>query len=248
MKLELVPAKGSPVRRGKCGKDKEGQLRSDSIGSGKAVRAARAALAVGILVLAPWGAIQPANAVEVQKVDPDQCRQDDQACIQAWYKEYSTAIIGEFKYYAGHEDFLAEMLAAVPQEALLTSKLSLMLIEGGTKYSQWAALKDESVARNAGLDMPRYQAILGACRDAISGIRTALFDLRQHRENVRAEASQYLKNATACERALALPPVVSRLRNPGQPARAPSPALAPSPAPEVAPQGPMDIRPAGQRP
>ncbi|MFI5014460.1 MAG: hypothetical protein ACHQAY_19170 [Hyphomicrobiales bacterium] len=205
------------------------------------LRTARAAATLGMLALWLAGASEPAKAVEVQKTDPEQC-QEDKACVEAWYKEYSTALIGEFKYYAGQEDFLAEMMAA-PQETLLTAKLSLLLIEGGTKYSQWVPLKDEAVARNAGLDMARYQAILGACRDAISGMRTALFDLRQHRGNVRAEAGQYLKNAAACEKAFGLPPVISKLRSAGQPAR----ALAP-PAPTVAPQGPMDIRPAMQRP
>lgn len=201
-------------------------------------RVVRAALALCVFALSPSGTIERANAVEVQRYDPDQCGEDDKACIQAWYKEYSSGLIGEFKYYAGQEDFLAEMLAA-PQETLLTAKLSLLLIEGGTKYDHWVPLKDEAAASGAGLDMQRYRAILGACRDAISGMRAALFDLRQHRDNVRAKVSQYLRNATACEKAFALPPMLSKLRSRSQPARAPTPE---------APQGPMDIRPARQPP
>jgi hypothetical protein len=204
-------------------------------------RVARAALALGILALSSFGAIGRACAVEAQKADPDQCGEGDKACIKAWYKEYSSGLLGEFKYYAGQEDFLSEMLAD-PQETLLTAKLSLLLVEGGTRYSQWVPLKDEAAARNAGLDMARYGAILGPCRDAIAGMRSALFDLRQHRDNARIEAGQYLKNASACEKAFALPATASKLRGRGPPARAP---LA---APSVAPQGPMDITPGKPQP
>ncbi len=160
----------------------------------------------GIAILSFDGKSRRAYAVELQKYDPGQCQEQDEDCVRNWYAEYSTGLLGEFKYYAGEEDFLAEMLAD-PQETLLTAKLSLILIEGGTRYSQWAALTDEAVAMKAGLDMPRYEAIVGVCRDAISDMRGALFDLRQHRDKARLEAGQYLKNATACEKAFAFSPV-----------------------------------------
>jgi len=203
------------------------------------LRAARAVLATGLFALSLLCSMARADAVEIQKADPAECGDDDKSCIQAWYKEYAGGIIGEFKYYAGQEDFLADMLAS-PQESLLTAKLSLLLIEGGTRYDQWAAIKDEQVARNAGLDMLRYGALLGACHDAIAGMRTALFDMRRRRDNARAEAGQYLKSAVACEKAFALPAAVSRLRNP-RPARVPAPAI-------PAPHGPMDITPAVPQP
>jgi hypothetical protein len=171
-------------------------------------------LGLGIAVLPFGGKTRQAYAVELQKFDPGQCQEQDEDCARNWYAEYSAGLLGEFKYYAGEEDFLAEMLAD-PQETLLTAKLSLILIEGGTRYSQWAALTDEAVARKAGLDMPRYAAIVGVCRDAISDMRSALFDLRQHRDKARLEAGQYLKNAVACEKAFALSPAISKLRERG---------------------------------
>ena len=189
----------------------------------------RIAFRLGLIAAAFLCAAGRAWAVEAQNADPAQCVADDKSCIAAWYKEYSAGLLGEFKYYAGQEDFLADMMVDAPA-TLLTAKLSLLLVEGGTKYSQWALLDDEAAARNAGLDMARYQAIIGSCREAISTMRSALFDLRQHRENVRAEAGQYLKNATACEKAFALPAKVSRLRNKGKPQRAPAPAVDPDAA------------------
>jgi hypothetical protein len=202
-------------------------------------RVACVLLVLGIAALSLSGANRRAYAVELQKFDPDQCQEGDKACIQAWYKEYSAGLLLEFKYYAGQEDFLAEMLTD-PQETLLTAKLSLILIEAGTRYSQWVALTDESIAKNAGLDMPRYQAILGACRDAISIMRAALFDLREHRDKARIEASEYLKNAAACEKSFGLAPMGSKLRNLGRAQRPPAP---------VAPGGgPLDITPQKQRP
>ena len=177
-------------------------------------RVACIVLGFGITVLSFGGMTGQAQAVELQKFDPGQCREQGEDCARNWYAEYSAGLLAEFKYYAGEEDFLAEMLAD-PQETLLTAKLSLILIEGGTRYSQWAALTDEAVARKAGLDMPRYAAIVGACRDAISDMRSALFDLRQHRDKARLETGQYLKNALACEKAFALPPVISKLRGHG---------------------------------
>ncbi|SDR24114.1 hypothetical protein SAMN05519103_01425 [Rhizobiales bacterium GAS113] len=206
-------------------------------------RVARVFGACFLLAVSLWCAIGQANATEIQKSDPEQCREDGQACVEAWYKEYSAGLIGELKYYAGQEDFLADMLAD-RQEPLITARLSLLLIEGGVKYSQWAMLKDGALAESAHLDMPRYHAIIGVCRDAISGMRTALFDLRQRRDAVRAEANQYLKDATACERALALAPKLSRLRSPGRPAR----ATAPPAATGDATSGPMDIVPSTPRP
>ena len=199
-------------------------------------RAARALPAIGLIAALSLGLACKAGAVEAQKADPEQCADEEKACVEAWYKEYAAGLLGELKYYAGFEDFLAEMLAD-PQATLLNAKLSLILVEGGTRYSQWALLKDEDAARNAGLDMPRYQAIIGPCREAISDMRTALFDLRQHRENVRAEAAQYLKSATACEKAFALPARLSKLRSGGKPLR-PS-----APGPEPATPGPMEITP-----
>ncbi|MBV9430332.1 MAG: hypothetical protein JO137_00785, partial [Hyphomicrobiales bacterium] len=148
---------------------------------------------------------------EAQKFDPGQCQSEDEGCVRSWYAEYSAGLIAEFKYYARNEDFLAEMLAD-PQETLLTAKLSLILIEGGTKYSQWAVLGDEEAARKAGLDLPHYEAITGVCRDAVSNMRAALFDLRQHRDKAHQEAGAYLKNAMSCEKTFGLSPVVSKLR------------------------------------
>jgi hypothetical protein len=177
-------------------------------------RVACIVLGFGITVLSFGGMTGQAQAVELQKFDPGQCREQGEDCARNWYAEYSAGLLAEFKYYAGEEDFLAEMLAD-PQETLLTAKLSLILIEGGTRYSQWAALTDEAVARKAGLDMPRYAAIVGVCRDAISDMRSALFDLRQHRDKARLETGQYLKNALACEKAFALAPVISKLRGHG---------------------------------
>jgi hypothetical protein len=195
-------------------------------------------LALGIFGISVSGATRCAHAGEPQNLDPGQCQEGDKACIQAWYKEYSAGLLSELKYYAGQEDFLAEMLAD-PREALVTAKLSLILIEGGTRYSRWAVLDDEATARSAGLDMPRYQAILGVCRDAISGMHAALFDLREHRDKARNGASQYLKNALACEKAFGIAPVASRLRSPGQARRAPAP---------VAPNLPLDIMPRKEQP
>ena len=182
------------------------------------------------------------SSAEAQKANPDQCEDGDQACVQAWFKEYSAGIIGEFRYYAGQEDFLADMLTD-RQEPLITAKLSLLLIGGNVRYSQWALIKDESVAEGAHLDMQRYRTVTGACRDAISTMRTALFDLRQRREAVRGEATQYLKDATACEKAMGLAPTPSRLR--GKPARAPR-GSQPQPSAtsgDGAASGPMEIAP-----
>ncbi|MBV9569522.1 MAG: hypothetical protein JO172_15435 [Hyphomicrobiales bacterium] len=194
-------------------------------------------LGLGIAILSLRGASGLAFAVELQKFDPAQCpetnSENNQDCVRNWYAEYSAGLIGEFKYYSGQEDFLAEMLAD-PQESLVTAKLSLILIEGGTKYSQWAAQTDEATARKAGLDMRRYEAILGVCREAISGMRTALFDLRQHRDKARLEASRYLKDATACEKAFALAPNISKLRGRGRSERPPTP---------LATDGPLEITP-----
>jgi hypothetical protein len=171
-------------------------------------------LGFGIAILSFGVESRRAFAVELQKYDPGQCQDEDEDCVRNWYAEYSTGILGEFKHYAGEEDFLAEMLAD-PQETLLTAKLSLILIEGGTRYSQWTALTDEARAMKAGLDRPRYEAIVGACRDAISDMRSALFDLRQHRDKARLEGGQYLKNAVACEKVFALSPAISKLRERG---------------------------------
>jgi hypothetical protein len=187
-------------------------------------------LGLGIAVLPFGGKTRQACAVELQKFDPGQCREQDEDCARKWYAEYSAGVLGEFKYYAGEEDFLAEMLAD-PQETLLTAKLSLILIEGGTKYSQWAPLTDEAVARKAGLDMPRYAAIVGACRDAISDMRSALFDLRQNRDKTRLEAGHYLKHALACEKAFALSPVTSKLRERGGSERQGAPPASGAPMP-----------------
>ncbi|MBV9518701.1 MAG: hypothetical protein JO068_11310 [Hyphomicrobiales bacterium] len=194
-------------------------------------------LGVGIAILSPDVASGPAFAVELQKFDPTQCQaasgENNQDCVRNWYVEYSAGLIGELKYYSGQEDFLAEMLVD-PQESLITARLSLILIEGGTKYSQWAALTDENAAKNAGLDMPRYEAILGVCQEAIAVMRTALFDLRQHRDRSRLEAGQYLKNATACEKVFALAPNRSKLRASTRGERPPAP---------LAKDGPLQITP-----
>ncbi len=188
-----------------------------------------------IAFLSFGGESRRAFAVELQKYDPGQCQDEDADCVRNWYAEYSAGVIGEFKYYAGEEDFLAEMLAD-PQETLVTAKLSLILIEGGTKYSQWAALTDEAVAVKAGLDRPRYEAIVGVCRDAISDMRSALFDLRQHRDKSKLEAAQYLRNATACEKAFALSPAVTKLRGHAASER------------QVTSGAPLRITPGGRRP
>jgi hypothetical protein len=174
-------------------------------------RAARALLVLGVMVCWLLGSVRGASAVEPQKNDPQLCQPDDQACILGWYKEYSTAILQEFKYYTGQEDFLAEMLSD-PNETLQNSRLALLLVEGMTKYSQWAALRDDAVAEAAGLDMAKFKGVVGDCRDAISNMRDALFDLRNHRDNVPVEASRYLKNAAACEKTFALSPRRSKLR------------------------------------
>jgi len=203
-----------------------------------------AALALGLMLLSFLAATLRANAVEAQRADPGQCAGEDNECIGAWYKEYAAAILAEFKYYAGQEDFLAEMLTA-PQETLLTARLSLILVEGGTRYGQWALFTDEQAAESAGLDMTRYRAVIGPCREAISQMRTALFDLRQHRGKVRSEAGQYLKNAVACEKAFGLPARLSKLRGKGQPARMPP---APLKSSEPATQGPMEISPVTPKP
>jgi len=78
-------------------------------------------------------------------------------------------------------------MLADPQETLITAKLSLILIEGGTKYGQWAALTDEEIATKAGLDTPRYRALVGVCRDAISEMRGAHAYHIEGPEEVRAE-------------------------------------------------------------
>jgi hypothetical protein len=191
---------------------------------------ARAALRLGLILLLVSAAIGRAGAVEAQKSDPGQCEADDKACIEAWYKEYSAGLLDEFKYYSGQEDFLAEMQAD-PQATLLTAKLSLLLVEGGTKYSQWTLLDDEPAVKGAGLDMARYRAIIGPCREAISDMRTALFDLRDQRDKSHAEAVQYLKNAVACEKAFGLPARLSKLRGKPQPPATSGPM-------EIAPQKP----------
>jgi hypothetical protein len=205
-----------------------------------------ALLALGIMAFSPWIASVRADAVEPQKTDPKQCQEHDKAsdkdCVRDWFNEYTAGLLAEFKYYAGQEDFLSEMLAD-PQETLLTARLSLILIEGGTRFSQWAALQDEEAAKTAGLDMPRYRAILGVCRDAISGMRAALFDLRQHRDRARLEASQYVKDATACERVFGLAAKASKLRNAGEGKRAATP-----PATTATPDRPLDIEPRRHRP
>jgi hypothetical protein len=205
-----------------------------------------ALLALGIMAFSPWIASVRADAVEPQKTDPKQCQEHDKAsdkdCVRDWFSEYTAGLLAEFKYYAGQEDFLSEMLAD-PQETLLTARLSLILIEGGTRFSQWAALQDEEAAKTAGLDMPRYRAILGVCRDAISGMRAALFDLRQHRDRARLEASQYVKDATACERVFGLAAKASKLRNAGEGKHAATP-----PATTATPDRPLDIEPRRHRP
>jgi hypothetical protein len=195
-------------------------------------RTVRPLLALG-LTLSWLAGIGDAGAVEPQKNDPRQCQPDDQACIQGWYKEYSTAILQEFKYYTGQEDFLADMLSD-PNETLQNSKLALLLVEGMTKYSQWAALTDDAEAEAAGLDMAKYKAVTGECRDAISNMRDGLFDLRGHRDNVPVEASQYLKNAAICEKVFSLAPVRSKLRGS-------------APAIGAASSGPMPITPGKPR-
>ena len=200
------------------------------------MRAARALLRSGLVALCLMGTSGRAPAVEAQKVDPGQCSADDKACITGWYKEYSAAILDEFRYYAGQEDFLADMLAE-PQATLLNAKLSLLLVEGGLKYDQWTLLDDDGAAKNAGLDMARYHAIIGPCREAISQMRTALFDLRQRPEKVHAEAAQYLKNAAICEKAFALAAKPSKLRN--------KPRAA---SPDPAGSRPMEITPAKPQP
>ncbi|MBW0002935.1 MAG: hypothetical protein JO216_05575 [Hyphomicrobiales bacterium] len=195
-------------------------------------------MAFGLVAILSCGADSgQAFAVEAQKFNPGQCQSEDEGCVRSWYAEYSAGLIAEFKYYARNEDFLAEMLAD-PQETLLTAKLSLILIEGGTKYSQWAVLGDEGAARKAGLDLPHYEAITGVCRDAISNMRAALFDLRQHRDKARQEAGAYLKNAMSCEKTFGLSPVVSKL--PGYGAR--ERQIAPPPV------APLRITPGSERP
>jgi hypothetical protein len=193
---------------------------------------------LGIAVLSFGKESIRAFAVEPQKSDPATCQDDDRDCARSWYAEYSAGLLGELKYYAAEEDFLADMLAD-PQETLLTAKLSLVLIEGGTKYNQWAVLTDEEKARQAGLDIPRYEAIVGPCREAIADMRGALFDLRQHRDMARREAGQYLRNATACEKAFGLSPPVSKLRGRGGAGRQATPSAL---------GAPLRITPGGQRP
>jgi hypothetical protein len=180
------------------------------------MQALRAWLSAGVVASLVVGASAGAWAVEAQKSDPAKCEADDKPCIQAWYKEYSAGLLGEFKYYESQEDFLAEMLGS-PQATLLNAKLSLLLVEGGTRYSQWAFLDDEEAAENAGLDRGRYGAIIGSCREANGAMRTVLFDLRQYPKNVASEAEQYLIYATACERAFALPAKTSMLRSKSAP-------------------------------
>ena len=157
------------------------------------------------------GLIGAAIAVEPQKFDPRQCQTDDHSCVQAWYKEYSTAILQEFRYYTGQEDFLDEMLGD-PNQTLQNSRLALLLVEGMTKYSQWVVLTDDDAAEAAGFDMAKYKAVIGECREASSKMRDALFDLKGHREKVPIEAKEYLKNAAVCEKAFALTPARSKLR------------------------------------
>ena len=197
-----------------------------------------ACIALGFVAILTFGGSGQVFAVELQKFDPNQCQDQDVECVRNWYAEYSAGLIDELKNYAGNEDFLADMLAD-PQETLLTAKLSLILIEGGTKYSQWAVLMDEARARRAGLDMPRYEAIVGVCRDAISDMRGALFDLRQHRDKARQEAGYYLKNAMACEKAFGVSPVASKLRGHSASERQ---------ATRPATGAPLRITPGGQRP
>lgn len=194
-------------------------------------------MALGLVAILSLGGSSPAFAVELQKFNPNQCQDEDVECVRNWYAEYSAGLIDELKSYARDEDFLAEMLAD-PQETLLTAKLSLVLIEGGTKYGQWVVLMDGAKARKAGLDMPRYEAIIGVCRGAISDMRGALFDLRQHRDKARQEAGQYLKNASACEKVFGLSPVTSKLRGRGgsEPHGKPLSGV------------PLRITPGGQRP
>ena len=98
-----------------------------------------------------WIASVRAFAVEPQKPIPSNARNTTrrgQGLCAGLVQRISTGILGEFKYYAGQEDFLAEMLAD-PQETLLTARLSLILIEGGTRFSQWAALQDEGGGQEA---------------------------------------------------------------------------------------------------
>jgi hypothetical protein len=180
------------------------------------MRALRALSLVGSIAAALLGTPAEALAVEAQNATPDRCDADDKSCIQAWYKEYSAGMLAEFNYYAGQEDFLADMLSS-PQATLLNAKLSLLMLEGGTRYSQWAYLDDEDAAQNAGLDMGRYEAIIGPCREANSAMHTVLFDLRQYPKYVASEAAQYLIYATACEKAFALPAKTSSLRSKNAP-------------------------------
>jgi hypothetical protein len=190
------------------------------------------------LAFLSFGGGSHAFAVELQKYDPGQCQDEDADCVRNWYAEYSAGILNELKYYSGEEDFLADMLAD-PQDTLVTAKLSLILIEGGTRYSQWVALTDEAIATKAGLDRARYEAIVGVCRDAISDMRSALFDLRQHRDKARLEARQYLKNVTVCKKPFALSPLGSKLRGGGGSERQGAPSAS---------GAPLRIVPGGRRP
>jgi hypothetical protein len=174
-------------------------------------RSAGALLGLGLTVSWLLGLVGAATAVEPQKFDPRQCQTDDHSCVQAWYKEYSTAILQEFRYYTGQEGFLGEMLGD-PNETLQNSRLALLLVEGMTKYSQWVVLTDDDAAEAAGLDMVKYKAATGECREASSKMREALFDLKGHREKVAIEAKEYLKNAAVCEKTFALAPARSKLR------------------------------------
>jgi hypothetical protein len=81
-----------------------------------------------------------------------------------------------------------------------------------TKYSQWVVLTNDDAAGAAGLDMAKYKAATGECREASSKMREALFDLKGHREKVAIEAKEYLKNAAICEKTFALAPAHSKLR------------------------------------
>lgn len=206
------------------------------------MRALRALLLIGSIASTLFGAPAGALAVEAQKAAPEKCDADDKACIQAWYKEYSAGMLAEFNYYAGQEDFLADMLSS-PQATLLNAKLSLLMLEGGTRYSQWTYLDDEDAAKDAGLDMGRYEAIIGPCREANGAMHTVLFDLRQYPKNVASEAAQYLIYATACEKAFALPPKASLLRAKNAPleitpAKPKAESAPPKPKPEGTPAKP----------
>jgi hypothetical protein len=193
-------------------------------------------LTIGILAFAAqlilvWGSPARAATAPAQKFDPAQCQYDDKACITGWYEEYSAGILAELKYYSGELDFVALMQRA-PNETLINARLALVMIEGGMRFDQWVALKDDEAAKLAGLDMPRYRAISAECRDAVEAARDALFDLRQHRDKVGADLAKYRKDAAVCEKAFgfSLPrpnPPKPQAEDEGDREAAPTPGAAP---------------------